>query len=331
MREVVDTKKIVPILRSKLSEIKPTGKSLIAFPAQCNYNGYKFPLKIIEELRKDENNFILLDAAALLSSSALDLTAHRPDYVCLSFYKIFGYPTGLGALIVSKRGGLQLRKKYYGGGTVKIALTRENWHVKRDSIHEKYEDGTISYLSIISLLTCFKYMENLLGKSFIERISRHVFNLAKYLYHELKNLKHHNQQPVAQLYHDTNFDNIGSQGGLVNFNLRHDDGSYVGYAEFNSIASLHNFVLRTGCFCNPGSCQTFLNLTTEELIKHYKAGHVCGDDNDMVDGVPTGSIRVSFSYINTKDEIDRFIAMIVKCYVKKEIVIPTDNIKLNYR
>jgi molybdenum cofactor sulfurtransferase len=274
-----------------LSKVKPTGKSLIAFPAQCNFNGYKYPLKIIEELQRDENNFILLDAAAFLSTNALDMTAHRPDYVCLSFYKIFGYPTGLGALVVSKRGCEQLRKNYYGGGTVKIALTRENWHVKRDLIHEKFEDGTISYLSIISLQTCFIFMEDLLGKSFIERISRHVFNLGKYLYLKLKNLKHHNQQPVAHLYHDTDFDNNETQGGVVNFNLRHDDGSYVGFAEFSCIASLHNFTLRTGCFCNPGSCQTYLNLTSEELIKHYKAGHVCGDENDLVNGVPTGSIR----------------------------------------
>lgn len=331
LREIVDTKNIFPISRSKLSEVKPSRKSLIGFPAQCNYNGYKYPLDIIEKLRQNDKNFILLDAASFLSSSALDLSAHHPDYVCLSFYKIFGYPTGLGALIVSKRGGEQLKKKYYGGGTVKIALTRENWHVKRDSLHEKFEDGTISYLSIISLQLCFKYMENLIGENFIKRISSHVFNLAKYLYEQLKNLKHFNQQPVAHLYHDTNFDNINQQGGVVNFNLKHDDGSYVGYAEFFSIASLHNFILRTGCFCNPGSCQTYLNLTSDELMKHYKAGHVCGDDNDLVNGVPTGSIRVSFTYMNTKEEVDKFIQMIEKCYIKKAIKIPSDDRVLNHR
>lgn len=331
LREIVATKSIIPIARSELCDVKPSGKSLIAFPAQCNYNGFKFPLEIIEKLREDENNFILLDAAAFLSTNSLNLTAFHPDYVCLSFYKIFGYPTGLGALIVSKRGAEQLEKKYYGGGTVKIALTRENWHVKRDSIHEKFEDGTISYLSIISLQTCFKFIEELLGKSFMARISRHTYNLGKYLYEQLKNLKHHNQQPVAHLYHDTNFDEIDTQGGIVNFNLRHDDGSYVGFAEFSCIATQHNITLRTGCFCNPGSCQTHLHLTRDELMMHFNAGHVCGDDNDLVNGTPTGSIRVSFGYMNTKDEVDKFIEMIEKCYVQKQISISRDDVKMNYR
>jgi selenocysteine lyase/cysteine desulfurase len=31
---------------------------------------------------------------------ALDLSAHPADFVALSFYKMFGYPTGLGALVV---------------------------------------------------------------------------------------------------------------------------------------------------------------------------------------------------------------------------------------
>jgi molybdenum cofactor sulfurtransferase len=43
---------------------------------------------------------ILLDAAALVSSASLDLSQYQPDFVTLSFYKIFGFPTGIGALIV---------------------------------------------------------------------------------------------------------------------------------------------------------------------------------------------------------------------------------------
>lgn len=331
LREIVQTKKIIPILRTELESFRPKEKSLIAFPAQCNYNGYKYSLNLVKKLHESDDNFVLLDAASFISTNYLNLTNYHPDFVCLSFYKIFGYPTGLGALIVSRRGIAQLEKKYYGGGTVKIALTRENWHSKRDLIHEKFEDGTMSYLSIISLQSCFKFMESLLGDCFIERMSRHVFILGKYLYDKLKILKHSNQQPVAFLYHDTNFNDIEMQGGIVNFNLRHDDGSFVGFAEFSCIASLHNFTIRTGCFCNPGSCQTHLNLTSDALMTHFKAGHVCGDENDLVNGVPTGSIRISFGYMNTCHEIDKFIAMIEACYVQKRTEITRDVIRLKYR
>jgi Aminotransferase class-V len=43
---------------------------------------------------------VLVDAAAFVPTHPLDLSAHKPDYVAVSFYKMFGYPTGVGALLV---------------------------------------------------------------------------------------------------------------------------------------------------------------------------------------------------------------------------------------
>jgi selenocysteine lyase/cysteine desulfurase len=43
---------------------------------------------------------VLVDAAAYVPTQPLDLSQVRPDFVGLSFYKMFGYPTGLGALLV---------------------------------------------------------------------------------------------------------------------------------------------------------------------------------------------------------------------------------------
>lgn len=265
MREVVQTNKIFPVTKEKLFDdsFKILGSGLVTFPAQCNFNGFKYPLEIISRFHTNPELFVCLDAASFVSTNKLDLKLYRPDFVCISFYKIFGYPTGLGALIVSKRGAEKLLKKYYGGGTVKIALTRTNWHRKRDPIHERFEDGTISFLSIIALQTCFQFMKNLLGNDFILRISRHVFNLGRYLHNQLESLKHFNDQSVVIFHHDSRFTNLSSQGGIVNFSLRHADGSFVGFAEFASIAALHKIVLRTGCFCNPGGEFCFITFSFE--------------------------------------------------------------------
>ncbi|KAG5683520.1 hypothetical protein PVAND_012794 [Polypedilum vanderplanki] len=319
LREIVQTDKIIPVSETMLSVINMMhgGTSLLVFPAQCNYNGQKYSLDIIKKVHENPNMFVLLDAAAFVSTNKLDLSIYKPNYVALSFYKIFGTPTGLGALIISKRGAENLNKKYYGGGTVKIALTRENWHEKRDGISEKFEDGTPNFQGILSLHTSFKYFENLLGDEFIERISRHVFNLGKYFYHYMKSFKHYNQQPVTIFYHNSDFDDIQTQGGVVTFNLKRPDGSFVGFAEFASIAALHNIIIRTGCFCNPGACQTHLKLTNKDLKKHFDAGHVCGDLNDLVDGIPTGCIRVSFGYMNTKEDVDKLLKIVESCYVQK--------------
>jgi hypothetical protein len=52
-----------------------------------------------------------LDAAAFAPTHPLDLTAVPADFVCISFYKLFGWPTGIGALVVRKEdAGSFLRK-----------------------------------------------------------------------------------------------------------------------------------------------------------------------------------------------------------------------------
>ncbi|KAJ6623591.1 Molybdenum cofactor sulfurase 3 [Pseudolycoriella hygida] len=332
MREMVTTENIEVITKSNLMEYaaschsndEPTLKqtnSLFVYPAQCNFSGFKYPLDLINKIQRNgmqgvdsSNWYICLDAASFVSTNFLDLQRYNPDFVCLSFYKIFGYPSGLGALIVSKRGEQALKKRYYGGGTVKIAMSEINWHVKRDVIHERFEDGTLPFLSVISLLNGFSTLERLVPSvnavKTMTRISRHCFNLAKYLFESLKEMKYSNGQAVVKLYHDTEFESMENQGGIVNFNLLHPDGSFIGFAETSAIAAIYDIYLRTGCFCNPGACQRHLNLSNEELKKHYKAGHVCGDANHLIDGVPTGSVRISIGYMTTRTDVDAVIHMI---------------------
>lgn len=117
------------------------------YPAQCNYSGTKFPLKWIEKVKKgalnkiiesnSKNWYILLDAASFVSTNKLDLAKFKPDFVPISFYKLFGYPTGIGALLVRKGSEKVLLKKYYGGGTVLMALTSRNIMVPRPLLYDK--------------------------------------------------------------------------------------------------------------------------------------------------------------------------------------------------
>jgi len=89
---------------------------LFAYPAQSNFSGCRYPLEWVETLHRWSGHdsspvnktrprcesktrprwYVLLDAAALLTTSTLDLRRHKPDFVTLSFYKMFGFPTGLG-------------------------------------------------------------------------------------------------------------------------------------------------------------------------------------------------------------------------------------------
>ena len=77
-------------------------RNLFAFPAQSNFSGVQHPLGWIAQAQ-DAGYDVLLDAAAFAPTNRLDLSRWHPDYVSLSFYKIFGYPTGIGALLARGR------------------------------------------------------------------------------------------------------------------------------------------------------------------------------------------------------------------------------------
>ncbi|CAH1126866.1 unnamed protein product [Ceutorhynchus assimilis] len=292
---------------------------LFVYPAQSNFAGTKYPFSWLQTAKtKFGRCYTLLDAASYVSTNPLDLCQHQPDFVTISFYKIFGYPTGLGAVLVKRSSENILRKQYFGGGTVLMALSSKNVMVPRQNIHERFEDGTLPFLAIISLAHGFETLRRL--ELTPKLISQHTFNLAKYTFTNLLYMHHSNGTPVAVLYNFSGFEDIQKQGGIVNFNLRRDTGEFVGYSEVMHMANLHGIHLRTGCFCNPGSCQKHLNLSSKDVQKHFEAGHVCGDQNDLVDGVPTGSVRVSFGYMTTYEDADRFLDMIEKCFVTHPVI-----------
>lgn len=45
----------------------------------------------------------------------------------LSYYKIFGYPTGLGALLIRRDVVPVLRKRFFGGGTVEVSVSNADF------------------------------------------------------------------------------------------------------------------------------------------------------------------------------------------------------------
>ncbi|XP_065337398.1 molybdenum cofactor sulfurase 2 isoform X1 [Cloeon dipterum] len=314
--------KIIPITQEKIESIfnknSPIGAQggLFAFPGQCNFSGAKYPLKWVDKIRQRGDWSVLLDAASLAATSRLDLSSISPDFVCISFYKIFGLPTGLGALLVSLGAEERLEKNYFGGGTVLMALASGKLrHELRPVLHERIEDGTINFLDIVQLGQAFKYFANLIpgGMSSVEE---HTFRLAKYLFHALSDLKHFNDKPLAVIYQDNNFKSKTQQGPIVNFNLKRADETFIGFSEVLHLCNLFNVHVRTGCFCNPGACQRHLKMTVDELEQQFEAGHVCGDAIDLLGGRPTGSVRASVGYCSTKEDMDALVGLVKKCFLE---------------
>lgn len=118
---------------------------LFCYPAQSNFSGTRYPLTWIGDVKSGRmcpvnvpgKWFVVLDAASYVSTSPLDLSVHQADFVPLSFYKIFGFPTGLGALLVHNRIAPLLRKTYFGGGTAAAYLAGEDFYIPRQSVVER--------------------------------------------------------------------------------------------------------------------------------------------------------------------------------------------------
>lgn len=122
--------------------------SLFVYPAQSNFSGAKYPLSWIDAVKNgalnkicstnSRNWFVALDAASYVATNKLDLSEYKPDFVTISFYKMFGYPTGLGALLVRNASAHVLNKIYFGGGTVLMILGMDNEIIPRLTLQEKY-------------------------------------------------------------------------------------------------------------------------------------------------------------------------------------------------
>lgn len=175
----------------------------------------------------------------------------------------------------------------------------------------RFEDGTLSFLSIISL----QHGLDALSSIPLDDISKHVFSLARYLHNSLEKLYHRNKKPVVKIYRDTNYESRELQGGIVSFNLLRSSGEFVGYTEVIHMASLFKIYLRTGCFCNPGTCQRQLGLSDQDVMGNFEAGYTCGGSRDLINGRPTGAVRISFGYMSAPEDVEAVISMIRKCFL----------------
>lgn len=283
---------------------------LVAIPLESNFSGIKLPLFVLAEFQK-KGWKVAVDAAAFVSHSSFDLKAYPVDFVAISFNKIFGFPTGLGGLIVRKEISPILHKLYFGGGTVSISLSEERFHRLRPNISEKFEDGTVNFLNIIALQHGFEWLQKLK----FENITKHTHSLTQYLYKQLNLLQHKNGKKIFEIYGNHEINDPTKQGPILTFSMLHSDGTYVGYNEVEQLATLENIQLRTGCFCNPGACHSYLQLSKQEVLNNYLSGHVCWDNKDLIRGKPTGAIRISLGYMSTLNDANTFINFVKKYFL----------------
>ena len=285
---------------SLMNNLDKEGKNkLFALPAQSNVSGVKHDLNLISKAQ-EKGWDVLLDAAAFVPTDILDLQKHQPEYVALSFYKMFGYPTGLGALLVRKSAFDKLKKPSFSGGTITIVSVKgDGHHLEKEAA--RFEEGTVNYLDIPAIKSGLEYFEAI-G---IKKIKLRTSILTEYLLNELQRLRHKNGQPLIEIYGPQ----TGAKRGVsIALNFYDAQGALYDFQTIEAMAFEENISIRTGCFCNPGIDETNHNLQQQKLLEYFKTDGP-KDYFDLIDfiGQKRGAVRVSAGFINNFNDVLSFL------------------------
>jgi molybdenum cofactor sulfurtransferase len=298
--------------------------SLFAYPAQSNMDGERLPTHWPAQIRTSSchgKRYTLLDVAAFVPTSPLNLAHEKdaPDFLVLSFYKIFGFPD-LGALIVRKASAHVLKhRRYFGGGTIEmIAFTEKLCVMRKDtSLHERLEDGTAPIRNILALACAMDEHEHLFGG--MEQVSKHTTWLARTMYKRLEGLRHANGMSICHFYKasSSEYGDPKSQGATLALNFKNDDGTWLGCWHVGQMLREHGIIVRTGSHCNPAGAAVALKLGPSWLEDAFKRGLRCNTEQDVVEGKAVGMVRITFGAMSTMADVDALVDTIAENLVNK--------------
>jgi selenocysteine lyase/cysteine desulfurase len=257
-------------------------RGLFAFPAQSNFSGVQHPLSWIE-LAHELGYDVLLDAAAYAPANRLDLSRVRPDFVPVSWYKVFGYPTGVGCLIARRAALARLGRPWFAGGTITAASVQGGWHAPAAD-EARFEDGTPSFLHIPDVRFGLAWV-NGIG---LDLIQARTSCLTGWLLSRLAGLRHRDGQPMARIHGPAG---TRQRGGTVAISIR------------------------TGCFCNPGATEAAFGITRAAALRAARSkAHTEADYREAVGLHSGGAIRASVGLASTIEDVERLLTLIEATY-----------------
>ncbi|MBS2965798.1 aminotransferase class V-fold PLP-dependent enzyme [Actinocrinis puniceicyclus] len=279
---------------------------LFAFPAQSNFSGVRHPLEWVE-LAHRHGFDVLLDAASYVPTSPLDLSAVQPEFVAVSWYKVFGYPTGIGCLIARRDALARLRRPWFSGGTIQAVSVQGDWHAMAPD-ESAFEDGTVNFLSIPDVEFGLRWLHNLR----LDLIDERVSCLTGWLLHRLGGLTHGNGAPMIRIYgpRDTK-----DRGGTVAFNFLDPDGRIVDERLVEREAAAARISVRTGCFCNPGAGELAFGIGRGALRGRISRKARSIDEYLHSLRLPSGgAVRVSLGMVSNVADVEGFIDFCERTY-----------------
>lgn len=290
--------------------------SLFAFPAQSNFSGVKHPLTLVDRAR-EAGYRVLLDAAAFVPTNGLDLSRTRADFVCVSFYKMFGYPTGVGALVARKEALAELRRPWFSGGTVEYVAVQRTAHQLKAGA-EAFEDGTLNFLGIAAVPAGLAFLRQVGMEALQERVA----GLTRGLLAVLSGLRWRDGAPGVEIYGPTS---VEERGATVAFNVLDEAGHVVPFGIVERAASRENISLRGGCFCNPGAAEVAFRMPPDEAAMCFGSMprgtfSLAAFARCMGGGVPVGAMRASLGIASNEADLER-LDTFLRAFMASEVAV----------
>jgi selenocysteine lyase/cysteine desulfurase len=278
--------------------VRATQPSLFAFPAQSNFSGVRHPLQWVKDAQA-RGYHVLLDAAAYVPSSPLSLTDVPADFVAISFYKMFGYPTGVGALLVRREALALLDRAYFSGGTVHFVSIQNPDLFRRRNGGAAFEDGTPNFLAMPSVCDGLRWLSRV-GMSSIQQ---RVGCLTSELLTGFERLDDcvHVYGPADAL----------ERGGIVAFNV-YSDGEVLNYEAVEASARHRSIAIRGGCFCNPGASERAFGLNAAHARDCVRGKFSVAQFRACMDGKAVGALRASLGVATSEADIDRLLELVAE-------------------
>lgn len=280
------------------------GPGLLAFPQQSNFSGVRHDLDLVDTAHALGHD-VLIDAASAGACGGLDLRRHPVAFVACSFYKLFGLPTGVGALVARKSALARLRRPWFAGGTVDFVSVEHGRHALRAG-YEGFEDGTPNYLDLAALATGFAFLDRIPR----EALQAHVAGLTQRFLDEAAGLRHANGAPKVLIHGPSD---IKGRGGAVAFNLLRADGGIEAYEAVERAARDHRVAIRGGCFCNPGAAEkafAFHALPLPAALDALEGRFSAQALRERLGGAAVGALRLSVGAPTVQRDLDRALALL---------------------
>jgi selenocysteine lyase/cysteine desulfurase len=292
--------------RARLADLaRDEGPGLLAFPVQSNFSGVKHDLALVKTAQALGYD-VLLDAAAAGAAGGISLREYDAEFLACAFYKLFGLPTGLGALLAKRTALARLARPWFAGGTVEFVSLALGRHRLREG-EEGFEDGTPNFLAAGAVESGFA----LLAQVPRAQLQTRLEGLTARFLDAAQALRHPDGAPMIALYGPRD---MAARGATVAFNVLDREGHCLPYALVEERARQSHVAIRGGCFCNPGAGEQALGLHRFDIgacldrlggnFSHARLQACLGP------GAAVGALRLSLGLPSNAADVDSLLAVL---------------------